>query len=141
MDGFAEYGHALVALAVTAVFQLVLGPLAAMRKTRAGLAPGAEPPADYGDAAYRWHRAYGNLSESMGPFVAVTVAAVLAGAPAVWVNLFAALFLLLRVVLAAVHVAGIGKPDMSVRSVVYVGGWLMCLCLAFLAIKTVIIGG
>lgn len=141
MEAIAEYGHAIAALAGTAVFQLLLGPLSAMRKTRAGLAPGAEPPADYGNPAYRWHRAHANLAESMGPFAAATVAAILAGAPAFWVNLFASLFLVLRFVLAAVHVAGIGKPDMSVRSVIFVGGWLMCLCLAYLAIRTVVFGG
>lgn len=141
MDGVAEYGHALTALAGLAAVQLVLGPVSAVRKTRAGLAPGAEPPADYADPAYRWHRAHGNLAESMGPFVAATVAAMLAGAPAFWVNVFASLFLLVRLALVAVHVAGVGKPDMSVRSFTYAGGWLMCLCLAYLAVKTVVLGG
>ena len=141
MDAFAQYGHALLAMVGVAVFQMLLSPLSAMRKTRAGIAPGAQPPADYGDACYRWHRAYGNLAESVGAFVAVTVAAILAGAAPFWVNLFASIFLAVRVVLAVVHIKGIGKPDMSVRSFTYVAGWLMCLCLAYLAIKAVLYSG
>ena len=141
MEQFAAYGHAIMAMAVIAVFQLLMAPLSAMRKSSAGLAPGAQPPADYADACYRWHRTYANLAESMGPFVAVTVAAILAGAAPFWVNLFAAGFLVARVVLAVVHIKGIGKPDMSIRSFTYVAGWLMCLGLAWLAIKAVVFGG
>ena len=141
MEGFADYGHAIIAMAAVAVFQLLLSPLSALRKTSAGVVPGAQPPADYADACYRWDRAYGNLTENMGPFVAVTVAAILAGAAPFWVNLFAALFLMARLVVAAVHVTGMGKPERSVRSFTYVAGWLMCLSLAYLAIKAVLTGG
>ncbi len=141
MEAFAQYGHALVALAGLAVVQFVLSPLSALRKTAAGLAPGAQPPADYADPCYRWHRAYSNLTESFGAFVAVTVAAILAGAAPFWVNLFASLFFVLRVVLAAIHIGGYGRPDAGLRSITYVAGVLMCLCLAFLAFKAVLFSG
>ncbi|MGR3314463.1 MAPEG family protein [Roseovarius indicus] len=141
MTGFAEYGHALVAIVGLALLQLVLSPLSAIRKTQAGLAPGAQPVADYSDSCYRWHRAYDNLTESMAAFVGLTLAAILAGGSPFWVNLFASGFLLLRLVLAVVHINGIGKPDMGLRSFTYVAGWLMCLGLAYLVVKAVFFNG
>ncbi|MCR9114265.1 MAG: MAPEG family protein [Rhodobacteraceae bacterium] len=140
-EHFAQYGHAITSLAAVALMTLLLGPFSAMRKTALGLAPGAEPPADYGNAAYRWHRAHGNLTESLGAFTAVTLAAILAGVSPVWVNLLASGFVAVRLLLAVVHIKGIGKPDMGVRSFTYVAGWLMCLCLAVMAILKVFSGG
>lgn len=134
MEPFAAYSHAIVAIAGTAILLLVMSPLSAMKKSARGLAPGATPEQDYTDPCYRWHRAYGNLAESLGAFVAVTVAAILAGASPTWVNLLASIYLVIRLVLAVVHVQGIGKPDMSLRSFIYVAGWLVCLILAVLAI-------
>jgi len=133
-DAVAEYAHAIVAMAGVAVLLLLMSPVAAMRKQAQGLAPGAQPTPDYADPAYRWHRAHGNLAESLGAFVAVTVAAILAGVNPAWVNALASAFLALRVVLAVVHVAGVGRADMGPRSIIYVAGWLVCLALAGLAI-------
>lgn len=141
MTGFAEYGHALLAIVGLTLVQLVLSPLSAIRKTKAGLAPGAQPPADYSDACYRWHRAYGNLVESMPAFIGLTLAAILAGGTPFWVNLFASGFLLLRLVLAVVHINGIGKADMGLRSFTYVAGWFMCLGLAYHVVKAVFFNG
>lgn len=141
MEEFAQYGHALVAMVGVALLQMLLSPISAMRKTAAGLAPGAQPEADYSDKTYRMHRAYANLAKSIGPFVAVALAAMLAGAPAFWVNLLASLFFAFRVIMLVVHVQGLGKPDMSLRSFSYVAGWLMCLGLGFLTIKAVFFGG
>ncbi len=137
MEQFAAYGHAIVAMAGMAIFGLFLSPLSAMRKSKLGLAPGAEPTADYTSEVYRWHRAYGNLAETMGFFVACTMAAILAGANPFWVNLLASIFFISRVVLAVVHIGGIGKPDMSARSFIYVAGWLACVLLALMAIFSV----
>ncbi len=141
MDGFMEYGHALVAMAGVAILALVLSPLSAMKKTAKGLAPGSQPEPDYNDACYRWHRTYANLTESIGTFVAVTVVAMLAGVSPFWVNLLASAFLIIRIVLAVVHIKGIGGPDMSVRSFTYVAGWLVCLVLAIMTILGVFAGG
>lgn len=141
MEPFAPYGHAIVALAGVALLTLLMSPLSAMRKSSEGIVPGAQPEADYASGAYRWHRAYGNLAESVGTFVAVTLAAMLAGASPFWVNLLASAFLAIRVALAVVHIKGIGKPDMSVRSFTYVAGWLICVILAILAIVGVFSGG
>ncbi|MFD1158266.1 MAPEG family protein [Roseovarius aestuarii] len=138
MEHFATYGHAIVAMAATAIFGLLLSPLSAMRKSAIGLAPGCEPEADYSSSVYRWHRAYANLSETIGFFVACVAAAILAGASPFWVNLFASIFFVSRLVLAVIHIGGIGKPDMSARSFLYVAGWLMCVLLAIMAIFAVL---
>ena len=137
MQDFAQYGHAIVAMAAIAMFGLILSPLSAMRKQALGLTPGSQPEADYADPCYRWHRAYQNLSETIGFFVAVVLAAILAGASPFWVNLLASLFFIVRVFLVFVHIKGIGKPNMSVRSFTYVAGWLICLALAIMAIAAV----
>ncbi len=141
MEQFAAYGHAIVAMAGTAIFGLLLSPLSAMRKTKIGLAPGSEPEADYSSSVYRWHRCYANLSETMGYFLAVTVAAMLAGASPFWVNLLASIFFVSRLVLAFVHIRGLGRPDMSLRSFSYVGGWAVCVILGLMAIVGVFAGG
>ena len=138
MEQFAAYGHAIVAMAGTALFGLILSPLSAMRKSAIGLVPGCQPEADYTSSVYRWHRTYSNLSETMGFFVACTVAAILAGASPFWVNLFASIFFVSRLVVAFVHIQGLGKPDMSARSFTYVAGWLMCVLLALMAIFAVL---
>jgi uncharacterized MAPEG superfamily protein len=140
MEQFAQYGHAIVALAAMAAFGLLLGPISGMRKRAHGLTPGAEPKADYADPCYRWHRAQQNTAEIIGPFAAVVLAAILAGANPFWVNLLASLFFVSRVLLTFVHVKGIGKPDVSLRSFTYIAGWLMCLILAILAITAVFWG-
>lgn len=141
MTGFAAYGHAFAAIVGLALLPLVLGSLSAIAKMKAGLAPGANLPADYGDGGYRWYGAYNNLVESMPIFIGLTAAAILAGGTPFWVNLFASGFLLLRILLAVVHIKGIGKPDMSLRSFLFVAGWLMCLGLAYLVVKAVIFNG
>ncbi len=137
MGAFAAYGHAIVSLAALAVFGLVLGPLSAMKKQSSGLAPGSEPKADYADPCYRWHRAYQNMADMIGYFAAVVVAAILAGVNPFWVNLLASLFFVSRLLLAFVHIRGIGKPDRSIRSIAYVAGLVMCIILAILAIAAV----
>ena len=133
MEQFAVYGHAIASMMGVALLALLLSPLSAMKKTAAGLAPGATPEQDYSSPVYRWHRCYGNLTESIGTFGLVVVGAMLAGVDPAWVNWLASLYFLSRVLLAVVHLSGIGKPDMSLRSFTYVAGWAM---LAILAIKT-----
>jgi len=137
MEQFAQYAHAIVALAATAVIGLIISPLSAMKKASADLAPGCEPEADYSNEVYRWHRAYCNLSETIGFFAAVLIAAVLAGASPFWVNLLASVFFVSRLVHAFVHIKGIGKPNTGARSFSYVAGWLVCLILAVMAILAV----
>ena len=137
MEPFLAYGHAIVAMAATALFGLIISPLSAVSKLNKGMVSGATPGEDYEDRAYRFNRAYLNLTETMGFFVAVTVAAILAGASPFWVNLLAALFFVSRLVHAIVHIKGIGKPDSGIRSIMYTVGWACCVVLGVLAIVAV----
>jgi uncharacterized MAPEG superfamily protein len=134
MEQFAAYGHAIVSLAIFAMMGLVLGPLSAARSTAAGYAPGEVPRADYRDATYRTTRAYQNAIELTGMFTAVVLAAILAGASPAWVNGLASVFLISRLVLAVVHIMGMGRPNMGLRSVVFLVGWVCCLLLGLLGI-------
>lgn len=141
MDSFASYGHAVVAMALVGLMALVMGPLVGRKKSLAGLAPGAEPAADYSSAVYRWHRAYLNLTESLVGFVAVTLAAMLAGAAPFWVNLLAAVFLVARFAVVVIHVRGIGRADAGLRSLAFGTGLFACICLALFAIAGVFFSG
>ncbi|OWU83659.1 membrane protein [Oceanicola sp. 22II-s10i] len=137
MEAFAPYGHALTALALFALMTLVLGPVSAGIKAKAGVTSGAAPAADYDSGVYRLYRAHENAVESLGPFAAMTVAAILANAAPFWVNLAASVFLLTRVVHLTVHVTGWGRADMGLRTYVYVAGFLCCLLLGVLTIGAV----
>lgn len=137
MEQFADYGHAIVSMAVFAMMGLLLGPVAAARSTAAGYAPGEVPKADYGDFDYRLTRAYQNAMELTGMFTAVTVSAMLAGASPGWVNILASVFLISRIVVAIVHISGVGKPNLGPRTIAFVVGWASCLLLAIIAVLAV----
>ena len=138
MEPFLAYGHAIVAMAATALFGLLVNPFTAVAKMNKGQAAGGTPAEDYGDRTYRFNRAYLNLTEIMGFFVAATVAAILAGADPSWVNWLAAIFFVARVAHFLVHFAGIGPMNFGPRTVIFVVGWGCCLILAILAILAVL---
>ncbi len=134
MSAFAPYNLAIASMAAFALLTLAIAPIAAMRKARAGVVSGASPTPDYADPTYRLWRAHLNATEIIGVFVAVTVSAMLAGAAAFWVDLFAVLFVVSRLAHAAIHIAGVGAPDYGPRTFLFVFGWTMCALLALLAI-------
>lgn len=134
MELFAPYAHALASVALFAVVVMAFSPFSALQKGKKGLAPGAEPPADYADPAYRLHRVFQNGTDTLAIFVAVTMVAVLAGADPFWVNLLASLVLVSRIVMIVLHVAAIGSPHNGPRSIAYVAGWLCMLVLAILGL-------
>ena len=84
MDQFAQYGLAIVSLGGVVLLWAVLNPLSAVAKDKAGAPSGGAPEADYGLPAYRWYRAYGNLTETAPFFFAAVAAAILAGANPFW---------------------------------------------------------
>jgi uncharacterized MAPEG superfamily protein len=134
VEQFDAYGHALAAIAGLALLQIVLSPVSALAKWREGLVPGSAPAPDYASRTYRAHRAYGNLTESMGLFVGVCVAAILVRVAPLWVNWLASIYLVARLVMAVVHVKGWGRSDIGLRSYAYVTGNLICAALAVLVI-------
>lgn len=133
MEAFAEYSHAIASVMIFTLIVLFLSPFSALAKQNKGLAPGATPDQDYGDRAYRLNRAYLNGTETLPAFLAVTVAAILAGASPFWVNLLASVALLARIVMLVIHLRGIGKPHSGLRSVFYVLGWACMVLLALMA--------
>ncbi|MDJ0626939.1 MAG: MAPEG family protein [Rhodobacter sp.] len=138
MEQFAVYGHAIVAMAATAVFGLLVNPFTALAKMNKGQVAGATPSEDYGDRTYRFNRAYLNLTEIMGFFVAATLAAILAGADPSWVNWLASIFFVARIAHFFVHYAGIGPMNFGPRTLIFVVGWACCLILAAMAILAVL---
>ncbi|MEM9549881.1 MAG: MAPEG family protein [Pseudomonadota bacterium] len=134
MEGFAEYGHAIASLAGLVLLWGVLNPLSAFKKQSVVDAPGSEVIADYRDPVYRWHRAHGNLTETMPFFASAVLAAMLVDASAFWVNLLASLFLLTRIGMTIVHINAIGPALNGPRSFLYIAGWAMIVALAVLAI-------
>ncbi len=136
MEAFAEYGHALVAIGLTALIWAVLNPVSSIMK-QGQVAPGGVSEQDYSSPAYRWYRAYQNLTESFGPFAGTAIAAMLAGAPPFWVNLFASVFLVGRLLMLVVHIRGVGRPNAGPRTLMFVLGWASTIALAILTIVAV----
>ena len=66
-----------------------------------------------------------------------SVAAILAGADATWVNWLASIFFVARVLHFLVHYAGIGPMNFGPRTFIFVVGWACSAVLAVLAILAV----
>ena len=89
------------------------------------------PVRDYADPFYRRSRAFMNAIEITGPFVAATLAAILVGASPLWVNIFASVFLVARIAMAAVHIS---TTIEALRSAFWFVGLICTLALAVMAI-------
>lgn len=137
MEQFSQYEHALASIAGLVLLWAVLNPLSALKKEAQGTVAGGNPEPDYKNPAYRWHRTYQNLTEVFGVFCGVVFAAILAGANPFWVNLLASAFFASRLLMAFVHVRGIGRPSGGLRSMIFVFGWAMCSALAIFTLIAV----
>ncbi len=138
MEQFADYSTAIMATAGVAIFGLLISPFTALRKMGQGIDPGGAPAASYDDPVYRFNRAYLNLTENMGFYLACLLAAMLAGVAAWWVNTLALVFFLSRLLVFVVHLAGIGPKNMGPRTMIFVAGWGASLALAVLAVLALI---
>lgn len=139
MTPLAEpYAVAIASLALYALVTQFLAPMAGMASAKAGLIPGASPPADYASRLYRIHRAYQNSVDNTGTFAAVVTAAVLAGASPVWINLFALIAVIARAAMVVVHIRGIGRPDRGPRSMLYALGSLMTILIGLAALAAAV---
>ena len=135
-SAFAPYAHALAALAGWALLMLVITIVSVARQPRERT-PSGHPVRDYADPGYRASRALANAMEATGPFLAATVAAILAGAPSFWVNLLASVFLVARVATFVVHVWTENQPA---RSATWAVAVLCLLGLAGLALVSAFMG-
>jgi uncharacterized MAPEG superfamily protein len=134
MEQFSEYSHAIAALAIWALMMVVLAGLSTAGRTDADRCDCGKPKRDYSSSVYRRERAFANAIENSGPFIAGTLAAILAGASPLWVNVLTSVFLISRLVMAAVH---IGTENQAMRSAAFMVSWLCLIVLAVVAVFAV----
>ena len=134
MESIASYSHALVALAGVALIALLQNFHIGMTRRQHSLPPDAVIPDDYTNPVFRVMRAYENSAESMPAFIAAVVACIALGANPFVVNLLAALHFVLRGVYWYIYVAGVGKPQAGILTIVYVASWAANLVLAAAAV-------
>lgn len=132
MEAFDAYSHAIVSLALWPIVLIVLNFVAVPGKTPENTLPSGHPIRDYSNIVYRRSRAQANAMEISGPFIAATVAAILAGADAFWVNTLASVFLVSRIVLPVVHIGTTIEP---LRSAVWMVGLVCVIALAVMAAR------
>ncbi len=130
-DAFAAYSHATASLALWGLLMTVLMLMSTAGRTPENRTESGLVKRNYADPAYRRHRAFANAIETTGPFIAVTVAAILTGANPFWVNLLASVFVVARIVMAVIHIATRNQPA---RSAAFGVGLLCILGLAGLAV-------
>jgi uncharacterized MAPEG superfamily protein len=134
MPGFTDYRHAIASLALWAIWVMILSGLSSRGRTSAARSDCGKPKWDYSDRWYRSERAFMNAVEASGPFIAATLAAILAGAAPFWVNLFASVFITARVAVAIVHIGTVNQP---LRSAVWSIGLVCILAEAVLALGAI----
>lgn len=135
MQPFEAYGHAVASLALWAAIILVLSGLSTRGRGPENRCECGKPKRDYADNAYRSERAFMNAIETSGPFIAASVAAILSGAPAFWVNLLASLFVVSRIAVAYVHIA---TTNQRLRSSIWAFGAFCIFGLASMAVVAVL---
>lgn len=128
---FEAYSHALASLAGFGLLIVILSMISTTGRTAENRCDCGLVKRDYADPGYRRGRAFANAIEIAGPFIAVTLAAVMVGAAPFWVNLLASVFLASRVGVAAVH---IGTTYQALRSAIWMIGTLCVLALGVIAI-------
>jgi uncharacterized MAPEG superfamily protein len=131
MEQFDAYSHALAALAGWGVLMVVLMGLSTGGRSADNRTASGAVKRDYADPAYRKGRAFANAIETTGPFLAVTLAAILLGANPFWVNLLASVFLVGRIFMAVVHV---GTENQGLRSLGFSVGFFAIAGLAGFAL-------
>ncbi|MEO0939638.1 MAG: MAPEG family protein [Pseudomonadota bacterium] len=135
MEAFAEYGHAIAALAGFALLMTVLTALSVVGRGEDQRTASGAVKRDYANPVYRRSRALGNAVESAAPFAMATLAAILAGASPFWVNVLASTFLAARVLMAVVHIGTTIEP---LRSIFWTVGMVCVIALAVLGVLAAI---
>ena len=109
MEIFDPYSHALASMAGYALLMIVLSAMSVAGRTAENRCECGQPKRNYDDVAYRRNRAFMNAIETAGPFVMALMAAILTGGSAMWVNIFASVFLIARIATAFVHIATVNQ--------------------------------
>lgn len=131
MEAFDAYSHALASMGGYALVMMVLGAMSTVGRTPDNRCGCGQPIRNYDDIVYRRGRAFMNSVESVGPFMAATMAAMLTGGSPFWVNLLASLFLLARISTAVVH---IGTTNQALRSATWFAGTICVIGLALIGV-------
>lgn len=134
MDIFAPYAHAIASLALWGLLMIALSMISTRGMKPEDRTESGVPKRDYSVPSYRRYRAFQNAIETSPAFLATTLAAILAGAAPLLVNIFAAAFLLARLAMAYVHIQTENQP---LRSATFGFGWLMIIFMALTALYAV----
>ena len=131
MENFDAYSHALASLGGFALLIAFLGMVSGRGRTADNRCDCGQPKRNYDDVVYRSNRAFMNAIESAGPFISALMAAMLTGGAPLWVNIFAAVFLVARIATAFVHIR---TTNQGLRSATWVVGLVCILSLAVIGI-------
>lgn len=131
MEIFDAYSHAIASLGFWSLLSIILAGVSTRGRTPENRCECGKPKRDYANPVYRADRAFMNAIENSGPFIAATVAAILAGASPFWVNLFASVFIVSRIAMAIVHIRTENQPA---RSAMFMISFVCMLALALLAV-------
>ncbi|MFK7838165.1 MAG: MAPEG family protein [Sulfitobacter sp.] len=134
MVGFEPYSHAIAALALWGLVMIALSMASTAGRTAEHRCDCGKPKRDYSDPVYRRERAFANAVETSPAFIATTLAAMLAGASPLMVNIFASVFLLSRIAMAVVHIR---TENQAMRSAMFGIGWLMIILTGLTALFAV----
>lgn len=138
MEQFSAYGHSLFSIAIWILVVQLLSAWVGAAKGKAGIVPGATPEPDYSNKVYRLHRAYENSIANLAVLTSSVAIAIFAGVSPFWVNLFASVAVLARLVMVYVHIQGLGKPTQGLRTAIFVFHWALILAIALMAAVAVI---
>ena len=103
-----------------------------------GNLPGGKFKGDYGDFGFRTIRTHLNSVENLSAFVLALLLAIVASAPAEWVNNLAVAHVVARAIYWLIYYKGIGPNETGPRTIVFVTGWGLNLALAIVALVAII---
>ncbi|AUH35028.1 MAPEG family protein [Paracoccus tegillarcae] len=135
MAEFAAYGHAIASLAIWPLIVLALAKTSSSGRSPELMCECGKPKRDYNSVLYRRERAFMNAVEISGPFIAATIAAILAGASPFFVNLFASVFIVARLAMVFVHIRTTNQP---LRSACFAAGAACVIALSLMAFTSAV---
>ena len=136
MEIFQPYAHAIAILALWGLMVQALAMLSIKGRTDDDRCACGTVKRDYSNPVYRRGRAFENAREASPLFIAGTIAAILAGANPLLVNILASVFLVGRVLMAFVHIR---TENQNLRSMTFVIGWLSSIIMGIVALVAAIL--
>ncbi|MDD9909232.1 MAG: MAPEG family protein [Ahrensia sp.] len=128
----AAYQPALAALIILCLAVLTQGFLAGVLGLAGGEQVAGMPlKGDHGLRSFRILRTYGNSTENLPVMLATTGLAIIAGVSAALVNWLVILHVGIRLAYWAIYYSGVGKVGGGLRTISYVGAFMMNVMLAF----------